>query len=189
MRTWIVNREACEREDVCFTYCGNLSGKTCFHEGNGNGNRRLSHTVMMGNNASENHGGTGWACICGKRIYDGFPSHSRPPRKFPSHCYPCKALDYLWVFRMFVRGRFWKGMICVNFSFPAKGFLTGGEMKRKGDYFLLYSWESQFLLRAGGGCKIFIEFWGGFYGADFTFFRLGGFLVFFSFLVYGGRVM
>ena len=63
----------------------------------------------------------------------------------PSHRYPCKALDYLWVFRMFVRGRFWKGMICVNFYFPAKGFLRGGEMKRKGDYFLLYSWESQFL--------------------------------------------
>ena len=58
-----------EREDVCYTCCGNmcgkLSGKTCFHDGNGNGNRRkrysdhgsgngrLSPTVGMRNNGSE----------------------------------------------------------------------------------------------------------------------------------------
>ena len=44
----------------------------------GSGNGRLSHTVGMGNNGSEKHGGTGRVCICGNRFYDGFPSRSRP---------------------------------------------------------------------------------------------------------------
>ena len=73
MRKW-------EREDVCYTYCGNLSGKlsgkTCFHDGNGNGNGRLYHTVGMGNNGSEKHGGTGRVYI----LYVGIDSttDSRP---------------------------------------------------------------------------------------------------------------
>ena len=100
--------------DVYYTCCGNLSGKlsgkTCFHDGNGNGNGRkrfsddgsgngrLSHTVGIGNNGSENDGGTGRVCICGNRFtMDSrpVPVPSRPSREFPSRFYPCKALQNL----------------------------------------------------------------------------------------------
>ena len=45
-----------------------------WEEKNGSGNGSLSHTVGMGSNGSEKHGGTGWVCICGNRLNDGFPS-------------------------------------------------------------------------------------------------------------------
>ena len=53
-------------------------------------------TREMGSNGSEKHG-TGRVWICGKRLYDGLPSRSRPPREFPSHCYPCKSLENLGI--------------------------------------------------------------------------------------------
>ena len=49
-----------------------------WEEKNGSGNERLSLTVGMGSNGNEKHGDTGRVCICGNRLYDGFPSRSRP---------------------------------------------------------------------------------------------------------------
>ena len=113
-----IDKRKWEREDVYYTCCGNvsgklsgkLSGKTCFHDGNGNGNKRKD-VAVTGAGTGGSLTQSGWETTGAKNMVarDGyvsvgidsttdsrpFPVPSRPPREFPSRFYPCKALEIL----------------------------------------------------------------------------------------------
>ena len=122
MGTWMMNPETCERvcvlelrkwerEDVCYTCCGNvtgnLNGKTYFHYEYGNGSGRKRCCDHGSGNGRLFHT-AGWEAMEEKNMValDGYvsvgrdsttdsrpaPVPSRPPREFPSQCYPCKPL-------------------------------------------------------------------------------------------------
>ena len=103
MRKW-------EREDVCYTCCGNLSGnlsrklrgKTCFHDGNGRKMMGAGTGGSLTKSGRETTGAKNMAARDGY-VYVGIdfttdsrpvPVPSRPQREFPSRFYPCKALVF-----------------------------------------------------------------------------------------------